>query len=188
MDTTRASLILRIRDPNNSLAWREFYELYGPLIYRYGRAKGLSAEDAEDIRSQCMEAVVQQIGSFEYDKAKGGFKNWLRRLVHNKTVDLIRKRREKQADTQEMRAVVDGNPSPDEEWEKNWKKSHLRYCVEQIRKSLSENNFKAFWMLVFDERPVEEVCSILGMNANQVYKAKSNTLARLRDMMAEFDL
>src|SRR5262245_59915563 len=113
MDTTRVTLIRKIRDPRDSQAWTEFYTIYGPLVLRYARKKGLSRDDAEDIQSQIMSAVVQQIGAFEYDKARGGFKNWSRRMTHNKIVDLIRKRREKQADSQVMRELPDDDPSPD---------------------------------------------------------------------------
>lgn len=185
MDTTRVSLILRLRDLQNATAWGEFDALYGPLVYRYARAKGLSRDDAEEVRSQIMTAVVKQIGSFEYDRAKGGFKNWLRRLVHNKTVDLIRRRRERQAESSEFRALSDNEPGPDEVWETTWLQTHLRYCVEQLRGSVSEQTYRAFHMLVFEEREVDFVCRELDMNPNQVYKAKSRLLAMIREKMTE---
>ena len=30
---TRASLLLRLRDPRDGAAWKEFVELYAPLVY-----------------------------------------------------------------------------------------------------------------------------------------------------------
>lgn len=188
MDTTRVTLIQKVRDPRDSKAWEEFYALYGPLVYGYARKKGLSRDDAEDIRGQIMSAVVQQIASFEYDKAKGGFKNWLRRMTHNKIVDQLRKRREKQEDSQIMGALPDKEPLPDEEWERQWKNAHLRHCVEQIRPTVSEQNYRAFHLLVLEECPVEEVCRTLNINTNQAYKAKSRLLALIRDRLTEYDL
>lgn len=188
MDTTRASLIIRVRNHADSAAWSEFDQLYGPLIYRYAKRRGLSRDDAEEVKSLCMTAVVQQIGSFEYDRAQGGFKNWLRRIAHNKITDVFRKRRERIADSQEMRAWVDDDPGPDEIWDQNWQRVHLKFCVEQVRSEVSPQNYQAFHMLVFDETPVEEVCRQLGMNSNRVYKAKSNLIARIREKMAELGL
>ena len=39
---TRHSLIVKLRDPADSAAWREFMTLYEPLIYRLARRKGLT--------------------------------------------------------------------------------------------------------------------------------------------------
>ena len=38
---TRRSLIVKLRDPADADAWGEFAALYGPLIYRLGRRRGL---------------------------------------------------------------------------------------------------------------------------------------------------
>jgi len=124
-ETTRQSLIIRLRNPRDSQAWEEFYTIYGPLVFRYARRKGLSHDDAEEIQSQIMAAVTQQIGTFEYDKARGGFKNWLRRITHNKIVDLWRRRREGEIDTQFLGGIPDDSPSPDEEWDREWQKAHI---------------------------------------------------------------
>ena len=34
---TRPSLLLRLRDTQDSSAWREFVALYAPLVYGYAR-------------------------------------------------------------------------------------------------------------------------------------------------------
>ncbi len=37
---TNTSLILRIKDPQNALAWNELIAIYRPVIYRLARRKG----------------------------------------------------------------------------------------------------------------------------------------------------
>jgi len=188
VDSTRGSLILRIRDPRDQVAWREFESLYGPLLYRYARARGLSREDAEDLRSQCLAVVVEKIARFDYDKARGGFKNWLRRIAHNRIVDTFRRRREKQADSMVFKAVQDEEPGPDKVWDAQWRRQHLQYCLEQVRGEVSDAQYRAFRLLVFEERSVQDVCAACEMNANQVYKAKSRILQRVREKLAELGL
>jgi DNA-directed RNA polymerase specialized sigma24 family protein len=83
--------------------------------------------------------------------------------------------------------LPDPSPNLDELWEQQWQQEHLRYCVEQVRASVSEVNYRAFHMLVFEEATVQQVCSRLGMNPNQVYKAKSRVLQRVRQRLAELD-
>ncbi len=185
MDTTRASLLIRIKNARDTDAWTQFHDLYAPLIYRYARGRGLGREDAEDVRSKCYEAIVRQIPTFDYNKAKGGFKAWLRTMVDRRVIDLFRKRREQQADTGDLRGLEDNQPSPDEVWEKQWKHQHIKYCVELLRREVSQQTFEAFFMVVIDERPVAEVCDALGMNRNQIYKAKERMLRRVRKKMVE---
>lgn len=187
MDTTRGSLLVRLRDRSDDQAWRDFRTLYAPLLYRYARARGLGREDAEEVRDQCLEVVAREMPDFEYDKQKGGFQNWLRRIAGNKVIDLLRKRRERIADTKQIRAVRDPGPSPEELWEQNWHHEHLKFCVERIRDSVSEINYRAFQMLLFEDRSVKEVCTRLGITPNQVYKGRNRILQRVRRMMAEFD-
>lgn len=185
---TRISLLLRIRNLQDTQAWAEFHDLYAPLLYRYARARGLGHEDAEDIRSTCYEAIVRQIARFEYDAQKGGFKAWLRTLVDRRVIDRLRKRREKLAESQQLREVESNEPSAENLWEQHWRQQHLLYCMELSRQRVSEQTFEVFRLLIQEERPVDEVCQRLQMNRNQVYKAKARVLENIREIMESFDL
>ncbi|MEM7233273.1 MAG: sigma-70 family RNA polymerase sigma factor, partial [Planctomycetota bacterium] len=122
---TRASLLLRIKDPADSNAWGEFHDLYAPLIYNYARARGLGHDDAEEVRSACYETLTRQIGSFEYDPGKGGFKAWLRTIVQRRVVDLWRKRREVNATSGDFRDPPVDEQTPDDTWDREWRDQHL---------------------------------------------------------------
>ncbi len=164
MVTTHSTLLNR--DGGTAALWSEFHRLYAPLLYRYARGRGLSREDAEEVRDQCLEVVTRKIPTFDYDKEKGGFKNWLYQIAHRKVIDLLRKRRERIGNSDEIWALQGHHPSPDELWEQHWKAEHLKYCCEQIWGLVSEVNFKTFHMLMFDECSVKEICSRLGLSAN----------------------
>lgn len=186
MRTTRASLLVRIKDPNAAEAWSEFHELYAPLIYGYARRRGLNRDEADDVRSECYKAIVQQIRTFDYDHAKGGFKAWLRTMVDRRVIDLFRKKRERQANTGDFQQLEAGHPSPAEVWELEWKNQHLKHCVELLRSEVSQTTFQIFSMVVVQGRPVAEACDELGLSANQVYKARARMLRRVREKLAEF--
>ncbi len=186
MNTTRASLLIRIKDPDATEAWSQFHDLYAPLIFRYARERGLNRDDAEEVRSECYEAIVRQIRTFDYDHAKGGFKAWLRTIVDRRVIDRFRKKREQQANSGDLRQLEAGHVSPEEAFEMEWKNQHLKYCVEQVRGEVFQGTFQAFSMVVIKGRSVAEACDELGMNANQVYKAKARILRRVREKMAEF--
>jgi RNA polymerase sigma factor (sigma-70 family) len=183
-DSTRVSLLIRIRDPGDKEAWSQFHDLYAPLLYRYARSRGLTRDDADDIRSSCYMTVVEKIGEFQYEKQRGGFKAWLRTLAHRRIVDMLRKRRRKDQGDAALETAASTEPSPDEAWETQWKNQHLKYCIERVRGKVTMQVFEAFSMLVLETKPVEEVCEHLGMNSNQVYKAKSRVIARVREELS----
>jgi RNA polymerase sigma-70 factor (ECF subfamily) len=183
VDTTRPSLLIRLKDPRDTAAWAEFEQLYAPLLYRYARARGLSHDDAEDVRASCYESIVRQIRSFDYDKQRGSFKAWLRTLVNRRVVDLLRKRRDEQAGSQQLAELPDREPQPDELWEQHWKEQHLAFCLEQVRHSVTAQTYEAFQLLMQD-LSVEDVCTRLGLVPRQVYRAKSRVLQLVRESMA----
>jgi hypothetical protein len=81
---TRASLLLRLRDPQDGNAWREFVDLYAPIVYGYARKKGLQDADAADLSQDVLRAVASAIGRLEYDRQRGAFRNWLFTIVRHK--------------------------------------------------------------------------------------------------------
>jgi RNA polymerase sigma-70 factor (ECF subfamily) len=183
---TRPSLLIRIRNLQDTEAWAEFHNVYAPLLYRYARARGLDHDDAEDIRSTCYETIVRQIATFDYNKEKGGFKAWLRTLADRRVIDRLRKRREQVAESHDLRELESDEPNAMALWEQQWRQQHLLYCIELARQRVSEQTFEVFRLLVNEERPVDDVCQQLQMTRNQVYKARSRILEIIREEMLPF--
>ena len=49
MPDTQSSLLRRGRDRRTAASWREFQELYEPLLLNYVRSRGLTEHDARDV-------------------------------------------------------------------------------------------------------------------------------------------
>lgn len=172
MDTTRASLLVRIRDPRDAEAWRVFDEIYRPMLIRFACARGLHQADAEDVVQHCMTTVHEHIGGFDYNPQKGRFKSWLRTIINNRIRNFFRVRREYHGKTQELRQVADQELTPEELFEKLWMQEHLRHCLRQLRENVDQTTFKAFHDYVIDQKPAEEVCGELGITADNLYSIK----------------
>src|SRR5437879_8368291 len=95
--STRASLLLRLRDPRDEAAWQEFVDLYGPLVYGYARKQGLQDADAADLSQEVLGAVAASVGRLEYDRSRGAFRNWLFTLVRRKLSNRRRAQRTRPA-------------------------------------------------------------------------------------------
>jgi len=185
LTTTRASLLQRVKNPQDQESWREFFRIYQPLLYRYARIRGLGREDAEELTQQCLTLLTEKMSTFEYASEKGGFKHWLRRIAINKINDFFKKRKLPVGKSGDFRRPQERELAPDEVWERQWQKRHLQYCLQQVQREVIASTYKAFEYHVLCSWPVEKVAETLNISVDQVYTAKSRITRRLRTKMRE---
>jgi RNA polymerase sigma-70 factor (ECF subfamily) len=188
--STSVSLLDRARRQEER-AWERLVELYGPLVYRWCRQWGLSPSDAADAGQEVLQGVWLALPSFAHSGRTGAFRRWLKTIAHNKGRDLWRRKRvEPAAGAVELPADLADRTSPatdvdedraDEE-ERNWL---YRRAVELLQTDFVESTWRAFWMVVIDGRPAQDVAEELGLTVNAVYIAKSRVLSRLRAEFAD---
>ncbi len=88
--TTRASLLLRLRDSQDHEAWVEFVEIYEPAIYRQLRKCGLQDADTRELTQELFVAVNRHIATWEPAKERGSFRGWLRRVARNLVINWMK--------------------------------------------------------------------------------------------------
>jgi len=183
MNTTRASLLLRVRDRGDADAWRTFDAIYRPMLLRFALAKGLQHDAAEEIAQQCMTAVGEHIGSFDYDPQKGRFKAWLRTMAHNKVRNYFRDRRLAQAESGQLRGLEDDGDAPDETFDKLWMQQHLWHCLGELQREVEPVTYDAFVAYVIEQKSVEEVCNALNIKPNNLYTIKWRMTEKVAERM-----
>ena len=179
-DKTRATLLERVKDPRDQSSWREFVDIYDPLLYRYGRLRGLSHENALEVVQECMAQLVQVMPEFEYSSEKGKFKSWLRCIANNKINDMFKRRRPANANSADFQRPQEREKSTDEMWEEQWQRKHLRFCLKQVLSEAASSTRQAFELYVVLEWPMQKVAAALDMSSDQIYAAKSRITQRLR--------
>lgn len=172
MNTTRVSLLARLKELDQSRDWREFDSIYRPLLRRYAGTWGLQPSDADEVAQQCLLAFWSHLDEFNYDPQRGKFRAWLRRLVDNNVRTRARRPRELRARSRELAGLLDPHPPAEEVFDKIWLEEHMRACLEEIREEVEDHTFRAFELYVIQQMSVEDVCHELGITANQVYKSK----------------
>ncbi len=187
---TRPSLLTRIRDPRDGVAWAEFVDVYGPLVYDYGRRRGLQDADAADLTQDVLRAVAAAAGRFAYDPARGAFRSWLFTVTRRKLLDSARRRRpgdrgtgdpdaQKRLEEEEDVRSVGGDEW--DEWDQAFRQRLLDWAAERIRGEFRPATWRAFWLCAVEGCAPGEASASLGMSVGAVYAAKCRVLARLRE-------
>ncbi|MDA1264851.1 MAG: RNA polymerase sigma factor [Planctomycetota bacterium] len=188
METTRPSLLLRIRDPADRDSWSAFHGLYRPILLRYALARGLGHEDAEDVSQHALSTVHASIEAFDYDPARGRFHGWLRTIVNNRVRNLLRDRATEQVHREHLaqeRPEADPAPSPDQVFEDLWMQEHLWHCLREIQLEVNARTYAIFERLVIEEVPVARICEEFGVDRGGVYTIKWRVTKRIAERMRQ---
>ena len=185
---TRASLLVRLRDPRDGAAWREFVNLYAPLVYGYLRKQGLQDADAADLCQVVLGAVAGAVGRLEYDPARGAFRNWLFTIVRNRLCNwhAAQSRRIQASGDSATHQLLQLCPAPAEmeaAWQAEWEAQLIAWASAQARGQVSDATWQAFWLTAVEGRPAKEVAAKLGLTAAAVYHARGRILARLKELV-----
>jgi RNA polymerase sigma-70 factor (ECF subfamily) len=180
---TRPSLLVRIRDASDREAWRQFVEVYAPLVYQFARRRGLQDADAADLTQDVLHAVAGASKRLVYDPQRGTFRAWLYTVARNKLRNflLARQRRREDADPE----LLNEQPAREEveQWEREYEQRLFDWAAEQVRGHFHESTWQAFWMTAVEDRGAAETAARLGISVGAVYIAKSRVLARLREQI-----
>ncbi len=184
---TRASLVLRLRDPADHAAWRDFVDIYGPLIYGFARKRGLQDADAADLMQDVLRSVNGAIGRLDYDRKQGTFLGWIFTITRNKVFNHLSARKGKARGTGDSGAQAllaehpDDEPGLDAAWELDYRRQVTAHALQALRGEFQPKTWEAFWRTAVDGVGAQEVAKLLGMSAGAVYVAKSRVLARLKE-------
>ena len=192
---TRATLLIRLKDPRDAGAWSEFVDLYGPVVYGFARKRGLQDSDAADMVQEVLRSVARNADRMDYDPKKGTFRGWLYTVTRNKIYNFLssQKRRPRgvgDVSSQErLEAFADPTNQSEADWELEYQRRLSSKAMDRVKHEFQPATWQAFWGTAVEGRQALEVGETLKMSPGAVYVAKSRVLARLRDevqkLMAE---
>jgi len=183
---TRNTLLTRLREADDQEAWREFVEIYEPLIYRSIRSKGLQHADAQELTQEALLAVAEAIGSGDYEHGKGTFRGWLFRIARNMTINFLTRARPAQrgvGGTDFVRLLREQPDSSGEElrqFDRDHEREVFHWAARRIRGEFQESTWRAFWKTGVEGVAIEEAARELGLSVGAIYAARSRVMARLR--------
>jgi RNA polymerase sigma-70 factor (ECF subfamily) len=190
--TTRASLLLRLRDPGDHEAWVEFVTLYEPVVYRVLRRSGLQDADAREVFQDLFLAVNRNIERWQPGAEHGSFRGWLRRVTRNLVVSWIRRqRRQVTTSAVDLDALLESPPAVDgpetDEFDRELRRAQFQLASEQVRGEVRPQTWQAFWDVAVSGTSIADAAGKLGMTVGAVRVAKCRVIARLRAVVAEME-
>lgn len=180
MHTTRISLLERLRQPGEELAWRRFVELYTPLLFHWAGKVGAGPDDAGDLVQDVLAILVRELPTFDY-RPNRRFRAWLWTVLRNKWRERLR-RGEPAAPLPPD--VPDPSPPPNDLEEAEYRSYIVNRALQLMKTGFEPQTWQACWECVVEGRPTAEVAVRLGMTTAAVLQAKSRVLRRLRQELS----
>ena len=191
--TTRASLLLRLRDSQDHEAWVEFVSLYEPVAYRLLRRHGLQDADAREVMQDLFLAVSRSIDRWDPAKERGSFRGWLRRVARNLVINWLQQRERRVIATggSELLAMLESLPAESEpetvEFDQELRRALFQRAAEQVRREVQPATWLAFWETGVVGTSPADAAQKLGMTAGAIRVAKCRVLVRLQAAVKELE-
>lgn len=184
--STRLSLLLRIRDLSDAEAWQRFVDLYGPYVAKCCQAMGLQEADAADTTQAVLMKLMSVMQTWKLDGNKGSFRGWLRQVTRNVAIDLHRGWKEKAAgDSAVMQSL---SQIADHSFEESlWKSIETAYQQElllvasqNVQLRVQPKTWMAYQLSCGENLSTSEIAHQLQIAIGEVYVARSRVLKMLR--------
>lgn len=175
--STPASLLERLKGPDEQQAWERFRSLYAPLIELWVKRFGVPPGDRDDVVHDVFVTLAQNLPKFEYDPARGRFRGYLFEVTKSRANDWHR--RAPRTVSLSPDASAPGDPLGDH-IEAEYRSHLVRRAVEIMRAEFEPVTWKAFWEYVVEDRPATDVAAEMNLSADSVYQAKLRVLRTLR--------
>lgn len=186
---TRESLLIRLADAADAVAWDEFVAIYRPVNVRIGLQKGLQATDADDLAQQVLMSVSRVIGDWEKDPARGTFRRWLQTVARNAIINMIqRSPKELAVGGSDFLAIcheVKAQSDEIEQWvDDEHERAVLRLAAARVERQVSPTTWQAFWGTASDGESVSDVAEALGVSVGKIYGARGRVMKMLQREVA----
>ena len=192
--STHPSIFLRLQESDpapRELAWRQFYERYGPLIESYARRKGATKQQADEVVQDVIGGFFATSPRFVYDPSRGRFRAYLKTCAHHALGRIRGSIAPKQDVPIDEMTLVDAHDD-EQLWDRLWQQQILQRAMNNVREHYTRKGrietFLAFEQNVVFGRPAPEVAEELGMNVASVHAAKTRVTEKLRETRTKLEV
>jgi RNA polymerase sigma-70 factor (ECF subfamily) len=182
---TSASLLERLRSPEDQAAWRDFAGRYGPKIYKWCLRWNLQQADAEDVTQNVLLKLAAKLRTFAYDRSRS-FRAWLKTLTHHAWRDYVDSRRpgDRGSGDNDLARLLDNQQAPDtlnDFLENEHQRALLENAMALVQERVEPRTWAAFRLLALEQNSGSEVADHLGQPITAVFMARYRVQNMLRE-------
>jgi RNA polymerase sigma factor (sigma-70 family) len=183
---TSASLLVRLRSPEDRQAWNEFVRRYGSQIHLWCRKWKLQEADAEDVAQAVLTRLAVKMRSFAYNPSRS-FRGYLKTLTHYAWCDLLESRRRNGAggasDSRVLEVLESAEARTDliDHMNREFDRELFDEACDRVRLRVEPHTWEAFQMTAVDGLSGADAAGRLGIKVATVFKAKSKVQKMLQE-------
>ncbi|MGJ8635166.1 MAG: sigma-70 family RNA polymerase sigma factor [Luteolibacter sp.] len=179
MNTTRYTLIFRVKDPLNENAWKEFSEAYKDYIDAVLQKFGTNQDEVSDLRQDILLKLWKRLPNFEYEPDKAKFRTWLYQIIRNTAYTYFKSSESyRQRNHRFFEERQDGVNLLDQLMNDEWKAFICRKALNNLRGAFADQSVELFESFLSGSS-VQELASAYSLKENTVYRIKNRVKERL---------
>ncbi|MCM8537279.1 MAG: sigma-70 family RNA polymerase sigma factor [Lentisphaeraceae bacterium] len=139
INSTRMTLIQRVKNRLDDKSWEEFARWYEPYIKAIAYKTGVPLPHIDDLCQDILLRVWKSIENFEYNPEKCKFRTWLTTVSRNQIYTFFGREKKKQNDVEVNEEILGPEEAElDEIIEKEWQTYIVKLAIEKVRESFSD--------------------------------------------------
>jgi len=145
---TRNTLLEKLRDQHDDLAWEEFTDFYDRYIFALLKSMGFRHQDCEDLLQEVLVKAWKALPEFSYERQKCRFRSWLTIVTRNTARSYLSS---KTAKNEKLNDDISGcnlskmsEPEIDHIAEREWQLYVTKLAWEKIEKDFSNKVLEVF--------------------------------------------
>ncbi|MFN0056674.1 MAG: RNA polymerase sigma factor [Planctomycetales bacterium] len=189
---TRASLILRLQNAADVAAWEQFVELYGRVLWRVAKGRGLQPADADNLVQEVLFAVARSVAQWLERPDRGSFRAWLLRIAKNEATDILARRATRPLghDGDAAAHLLNAVPAPDElsaQFDLEYQRAVFQWAARKVQATVAARTWQAFWLTHVEGLSVEEAARTLQTRAANIHFGRSRVMARIKELVEQYE-
>ncbi|HLJ95310.1 MAG TPA: sigma-70 family RNA polymerase sigma factor [Gemmataceae bacterium] len=194
---TQSNLLRQLRSLENQEAWKEFFDGYTGLIDRWCRRRKLRGDQVEEVVAQILAKLVRALPGFAYNRDKGRFRDWLRKIVSNEVNEYWRRFQQtpggqgRGADGKEGQLEQLPDSASIEELSDELSEQMCRHLqqaeqiMEIVRDKVEPHTWEAYWLTAIQGWTAREAADHLKITLAAVSQAKYRVGKMLQDELQQ---
>ncbi len=164
-------------------AFRQFYELFFPKVYRYAYRKLQNREQAEDITSETFLKVLKSLGNYE-SRMSGGLDIWIYSIERNCIRDWFRKNAGVEVLPLEEKWGDVLNPLIEDPYVL-MERREIEKTVDEALEEIPGQYRELIELRFFKKKRIKEIAAMLGKNEGAVKVMQFRALNALKEKIKE---